>query len=111
VLADPRILGTGAFVKEMILAGDERLRLVHRREERRRLAHVNIAEQCRKAGLSADELRLGSRRRPLARLRAVLAVRAVEEWGLSLADAARELGVSTSGIAKAVARAKENNSD
>jgi len=107
VLADPRILGTGAFVEDMILAGDERLRVVHRREERQRVARVTIAEECRKAGVSVDELRLGSRRRPLARFRAELAVRAVEEWGLSLADAARELGISTSGIAKAVKRVTE----
>jgi len=107
VLADPRILGTGAFVEDMILAGDERLRVVHRREERQRVARVTIAEECRKAGVSVEELRLGSRRRPLARFRAELAVRAVEEWGLSLADAARELGISTSGIAKAVKRVTE----
>ena len=111
VLADPRILGTGAFVEDMILAGDERLRVVHRREERQRVARVTIAEECRKAGVSVDELRLGSRRRPLARFRAELAVRAVEEWGLSLADAARELGISTSGIAKAVKRSPKNNSE
>jgi hypothetical protein len=91
----------------MILAGDERLRVAHRREERQRVARVTIAEECRKAGVSVDELRLGSRRRPLARFRAELAVRAVEEWGLSLADAARELGISTSGIAKAVKRVTE----
>jgi hypothetical protein len=107
VLADPRILGTGAFVENMILAGDERFRAVHRREERRRVARATIAEECRKAGVSADGLRLGSRRRPVASLRARLAVRAVEEWGLSLADAARELGVSTSAIGKAVERTKK----
>ena len=104
LLTDPRILGTGAFVEDMIQAGDERFRMIHRREDRQRVARVTIAEECRKAGVSVEELRLGSRRHPLPRLRARLAERAVEEWGLSLADAARELGVSTSGIAKALAR-------
>jgi predicted transcriptional regulator len=36
-------------------------------------------------------------------VRAQLAVHLVTQLGLSLADAARSLGVSTSGIAKAVA--------
>ena len=39
-------------------------------------------------------------------VRAHLAVHLVTQCGLSLADAARQLGVSTSGIAKAVARAE-----
>ena len=37
---------------------------------------------------------------------ATLAVHLVTQLGLSLADTARQLGVSTSGIAKAVARAE-----
>jgi predicted DNA-binding protein (UPF0251 family) len=39
-------------------------------------------------------------------VRSELAVHLVTQLGLSLADAARQLGVSTSGIAKAVARAE-----
>jgi hypothetical protein len=105
VLTDPRILGTGAFVEDIIQAGDERLREVHGREDRLHAARAAIAEECRKAEVSVQELRLGSRRHPLPNLRVRLAVRAIEEWGLSLADAARELGVSTSGIAKALGRA------
>jgi len=104
VLADPRILGTGAFVQDMVQAADERLRVVHQRDERQRIAREAIADECRKAGVGMEELRLGSRRHPLPRIRTRLAVRAVREWGLSLADAARELGISTSGIAKAVGR-------
>jgi len=104
VQADPRILGTGPFVEQLIQRGDERLRAVHRRDDRQRLARVAIAEECRKGGVSLEELRLGSRRHPLPKLRWKLAVRAIEEWGLSMADAARELGVSTSGIAQTLRR-------
>jgi putative transposase len=104
VLADPRILGSGAFVEQLIQRGDERIRAVHRREERQRLARIAIAEECRKGGVSLEEMRHGSRRHPLPRLRRKLAVRAIEEWALTMADAARELGVSTSGIAKMVRR-------
>jgi predicted transcriptional regulator len=43
-----------------------------------------------------------NRRRRIAAGRAHLAVHLVSQFGLSLADTARLLGVSTSGIAKAV---------
>jgi predicted transcriptional regulator len=49
---------------------------------------------------------MGSRRRLIATLRAGLAVHLVTELGLSLAETARHLGISTSGVAKAVMRAE-----
>jgi predicted transcriptional regulator len=49
---------------------------------------------------------MGGRRRQISAVRAHLAVLLVTQGGLSLTDAARQLGVSTSGIAKAVARAE-----
>jgi hypothetical protein len=87
----------------MIQAGDERLRVTRQLEDRQRQARDAVIEACNQASASLEELRLGSRRRPLPALRVKLAIRMVEEWGLSLADAARELGISTSGIAKALA--------
>ena len=48
----------------------------------------------------------GGRRRLIAADRSELALHLVTQLGLSLADAARQLGVSMSGIAKAVARAE-----
>jgi hypothetical protein len=45
-------------------------------------------------------------RRRVAAVRSELAVHLVTRLGLSLADGARQLGVSASGIAKAVARAE-----
>jgi hypothetical protein len=104
VLADPRILGSGPFVEQVIQRGDERIRAIHRREDRQRLARIAIAEECRKSGVNLEELQQGSRRYPFPRLRGKLAGRAIEEWGLSLADAARQLGVSTSAVAKIVRR-------
>ena len=54
------------------------------------------------------ELQRGSRRRRIAVVRSALAVHLVTHRGLSLADAARPLGVSTSGSAKAIVRAKQS---
>jgi hypothetical protein len=43
----------------------------------------------------------------IAAVRAALAVHCVTQFGRSVAETARQLGVSTAGIAKAVARAEQ----
>jgi len=106
VLADERILGTGPFVERMLAAGEARLQMQHTRAKRLRETQALLRKVCQREGISAEELRMGGRRRRLSTVRAHLAVHLVRQLGLSLADAARHLGVSTSGIAKAVARAE-----
>ena len=64
-----------------------------------------MCSRCREAQVSLTELQLGSRRRRVAAVWADLAICLVATLGLSLAEAARQLGVSTSGIAKAIATA------
>ena len=61
-----------------------------------------IEQVCRQAGVSARELRAGARRRQVSKIRALLARRLLEEFGLSLSEVARELGVSLSAIAKSL---------
>jgi hypothetical protein len=104
VVADARILGTDAFVERMLANGDTRQRTQQAQGQRLRAAQELIRHRCRRARVGLAELQLGSRRRRVAAVRAELAVRLIAEFGLSLADAARQLGVSTSGIAKAIAR-------
>ncbi len=106
VLADERILGSGPFVERMLAAGDARQQTQHARGHRLRQAQAVIRQQCRREQVGLEELRMGSRRRRIAAVRARLAVDLVTRLGLSLAETARQLGVSTSGIAKAVARAE-----
>jgi len=93
-LADERSLGTGPFGERMLTAGEGR-------------QQTRIRRRCRQAQVGVAELQLGSRRRRVAAVRSELAVHLVTQLGLSLADAARQLGVSTSGVAKAVARAEQ----
>ena len=57
--------------------------------------------------MSENELGGGSRRRKVSGVRARIAKRGVDELGLSMAEIARHVGVSTSSIAKAVARLEE----
>ena len=104
VTADARILGTGPFVDQMLAAGGARLQLQQTSAHRLRETQTLLRKTCQREGISAEELRMGGRRRRLSAVRAQLAVHLVRQLGLSLADAARHLGVSTSGIAKAVAR-------
>lgn len=106
VLADERILGTGPFVERMLAAGDERQQTRRVRHHRLGQAQALIRRRCRQAHISPEEIRMGSRRRKVASVRAALAIDLVTQLGLSLADTARQLGVSTSAIAKAVVRAE-----
>jgi len=107
VLADERVLGTGPFVERMLAAGDARQRAQRVRGQRLREAQAIIRRCCRREHIGLEELRMGSRRRRIAAVRRGLAVNLVTRLGLSLAEAARQLGISTSGIAKAVARAEQ----
>ena len=66
-----------------------------------------IEEECKKGRNNANELKGGSRRRKVSTVRARIAKRGVDELGLSMAEIARHVGVTTSSIAKAVARLEE----
>jgi putative transposase len=61
-----------------------------------------IERACQQAGVSAQELRGGSRRGQLSQIRATLAHQLVEDFGLPLAEVARQLGVTSSAIYKAL---------
>ena len=107
VLTDPRILGTGPFVERLLAAGDARQARLPARAKQWREVQALIRRRCRAARVGLTDLHQGSRRRRIAAVRGALAVHLVTQVGLSLADAARHLGVSTSGIAKAVTRAEQ----
>lgn len=106
VRADERILGSGPFVEQLLARRDDRPKRQAARAKRLHEAEGIILQACQRNGISDEELRMGGRRRQISAVRAHLAVRLVTQGGLSLADAACQLGVSTSGIAKAVARAE-----
>lgn len=104
MLAHPRILGTGPFVERMLQAGDERLQTARNRAKQLRAAQTANRQACAQAGIGQEELRQGSRRHRIRVVRTQLALLLVTDLGLPLADAVRLLGVSTSGIAKTLAR-------
>jgi hypothetical protein len=57
-----------------------------------------------KSGVSLTELRSGSRRGRLPEVRANIVQGLVEDYGLALAEVARQVGISTSGVSKIMTR-------
>jgi putative transposase len=100
--ADPQILGTGDFVQRVIAEAEAQRRPQPGVRRRPQAAARLIRAVSTRAGIGEAELRTGSRRRPVAQRRVEVARTLVRTLGFSLADAARELGVSTSAICRAL---------
>jgi predicted HTH domain antitoxin len=66
-----------------------------------------IAKICKQESINIKELKSGSRRGSISKARSKLAIGLVEEYGISFAEAARQLGVSTSAISKIMSRAEK----
>lgn len=101
---DERILGSGDFVNAILKDVEEKtLSQLKLRRAGKTLSKI-IEQECDRSRISPRELKGGSRRRDVSSLRIKIAKRGLEELGLSLAEIARHVGVSTSGIARAVKR-------
>jgi REP element-mobilizing transposase RayT len=103
-IGDERILGSGDFVRKMVAQATDRLARQLSIDQRRARAEAQIQEACRNAGIGIEALRSGSRVGMLPGLRRELARFLVLELGLTRAEAARRLGVSTSGVAQILRR-------
>jgi hypothetical protein len=66
------------------------------------LATAAIVDQQKTRCDASGELRHGGQRRKVLGLQARIAWRLSREWEISMAEIARQLGVSTSGIANAI---------
>ena len=97
---DPRILGSGQFVDRLLHEAEKRQIAALRRAPTPRDTQAVIRRMCKQGGASVEELKTGGRRGPLSAIRADLARELVARLGLSLAQAARHLGVSTTAISK-----------
>lgn len=101
---DERILGGGDFVHALLKeTGDRELRQLKLRRSGRTIQKI-IDEECKKAGISSQEVMNGVRRRAVSRLRSAIASRGRTELGLSSAEMARHLGVAASSISRLVER-------
>ena len=96
---DERVLGSGDFVSSLLEQAEEGLKKQLAGGERQVQVKQDIEETCQDAGISVAYFRSGSRSGVLPEMRKKLAVKFVSEYGLSLAETARRLGVTTNAIA------------
>jgi putative transposase len=99
---DGRILGSGDFVAEIIREAEKKVRRYLRVSEMKTSIDNAIKEICRKEGIAEQELRMGVRTRKYSRVRGKISYYLSHEFGVSRAEIARQLGVCTSAIAKAI---------
>jgi len=108
VLADERILGTGDFVARVIEEADQAIQRQLPPARMVEAARDYIAKACEDDGVQLAHLQSGARGAAVSRCRSKVARHLVEEMGLPLAEAARQLGVCTSAIWHAVRRAGQS---
>ena len=101
---DERILGSGEFVERVLREADAGMARQEGLRKTKRHAERVVAEGCKKNGVSLTELRSGSRRGRLPEVRAKIVHGLVEDYGLPLAEVARQVGISTSGVSKIMSR-------
>ena len=102
--SDARILGSGEFVSEMIRHAEEKVKYQLPALELQKSIKEEIGLQCRNEKVAVAMLQSGSRRPPLPKLRRAIALKLINEYGVSLAETARHLGISTSGVAQILRR-------
>ena len=104
--SDERILGSGKFVEHIIQETDLANKYRYSDLDRKQKAIEIINKECKARGVSVEALQAGSRRSQISKVRAGLSLVLVDELGLTLAEAARLLGVTTSAVARAITKAK-----
>lgn len=97
-MGDERILGGADFVREVLKESEGRKDIVHPEHERLEQFARAIEAACEDAGVTITLLRSGSKIGVLPSLRRMLARAAVNEYGISLAETARQLGVTTNAV-------------
>jgi len=102
--SDERILGSGEFVQQLIQQADEKRKKQFVGKESLKIATDYIMRECKKGEIDIKAMKAGSRRQKISKVRARLIEKLVDEFGLSLAEVGRQLGVSSSAVAKVLSR-------
>ena len=101
---DERILGGGDFVHEVLEEASEAVKRQVASGDRVEQIQQEILTACQNSGITVDMLRSGSRRVPIPTLRKTLVKKLVIEYGLSLAETARQIGVTTGAVSQLLRR-------
>lgn len=97
-LSDERILGPGDFVERIIEEAERNFQRSFKNNLSVNHLETLVLKACKMSDIHIDELRSGGRRRKVSKVRAKLASDLVQKHGVSLAETARHLGVSTPAI-------------
>jgi hypothetical protein len=108
-LSDDRILGSGEFVQKLIDESDENTRRQFKGKKYILKAKRFIKEECHRQKISYAAMTDGSRNRSITKARFCIARKLLNEYGLTKAETARQLGVSSSAISKSLSRQKEKS--
>ena len=111
ISGDQRILGTGGFVERVLKETEEPMRQRFSPIGRSKRIEGILREECRKGKIELEELRMGSRRGEIPRVRSEIVPQLVKQIGMSLAEIARWVGVSTSAISKILQRSILENKE
>lgn len=104
---DERILGSGDFVTAIFKEAEEK-QIRQFKIKRAGLTITGIIEkECKTARISEKELKNGSKRMIVRNVREKIARRGVEELVLTSAEIARNLGVCTSTVTRALTRSEK----
>ena len=101
---DEWILGSGDFVDRVLKEADEKTKGAYSAREWKKRVEQVIVGMCKKGNVSLSELKGGSRRGTIPRVRGEIANSLVESYGLPLAEVARQVAVTTSAISKTLRR-------
>ncbi len=102
--SDARILGSGEYVSAVIKQAEENMKFQFPAVEMQRRIKEVIEIECGKEKVPVKMLQAGSRRPPLPKIRKAIALKLLRKYGVSMAETARWLGISTSGVAQIIRR-------
>jgi len=106
-LFDDRILGSGDFVERVIKEADVKVRYQFAVKENTEELNDFIDKICKSEKVTIMELKAGSRRKEASKARALISIGLVKNYGVSLAEVARRLSISTSAVSKIIRRSNQ----
>lgn len=101
--SDERILGSGDFVEKIVAEAEERQNRLLTGASALRKVEETIRLMCDEEGVKVTEVKGGSRRRQISRIRKRIAKELIERYSIPMAIVARETGVTTTAISKLMA--------
>ncbi len=108
-LTDERIPGSGEFVQGILNEAEEDDKPMLSAKERQGRIKEAIEKESQSMGIDEKELKAGGCRAVVAEARANITRKLVGEYGLTLAEVARNVGVSTTAISKIMSRGRKLN--